>query len=191
MKRFSVALMLVILALALLPGATLAHACNAPAQYPLYAGQTTPVGYVAVCNDGNNLTVTYNTTSSDWRISETHLAVGDQLSDIPQRNGNPPPGQFPYGGSHNPAVTTVTYAIPKSAIGPIGVGSTLYIAAHAVVWDSASTASSASMLACTSLSTAMVTARPRHAVRCPGPPSPEPLLPAPRAQSPRREGIPG
>ena len=141
MKRFSYALMLVVLALALLPGAALAHTCNAPAQYPLYAGQTTLVGYVTVCNDGNNLTVTYDTTSSNWRISETHLAVGDQLSDIPQRNGNPPPGQFPYKGTHNPPVTTVTYVVPKSAIGPIGVGSTVFIAAHAVVRQSAGTAS--------------------------------------------------
>jgi hypothetical protein len=148
MKRFSVALMLVILALALVPGAALAHTCNAPAQYPLYAGQTTLVGYVTVCNDGNNLTVTYDTSSTGWPISETHLAVGDALSDIPQRNGNPPPGQFPYSGNYNPAVTTVTYTIPKSAIGPIGVGSTVYIAAHGVVWNVGSTGPTGSMQVC-------------------------------------------
>jgi hypothetical protein len=67
MKRFAYALMLLVLTLALLPGAALAHPCNAPAQYPLYAGQTTLVGYVTVCNDGSNLTVTYDTTSSGWR----------------------------------------------------------------------------------------------------------------------------
>lgn len=140
MKRFAYVLMLVVLALAALPGAALAHTCASPAQYPLYAGQTTLVGYVKVCNDANNLTVTYDTTSSGWTIGKTHLAVGDQLSDIPQRNGNPPPGQFPYKGTHNPPVTTVTYVIPKSAIGPIGVGSTVYIAAHSEVRRAAGTA---------------------------------------------------
>src|SRR5512142_1245673 len=132
MKCFTAASMLVILALALLQGAALANTCDNPAQYPLYAGQTTLVGVVKVCNDGNNLTVTYDTSSTGWPISETHLAVASSLNDIPQANGNPIPSQFPYSGNHNPAVTTVTYTIPMSAI---GAGSTVYVAANAVVWN--------------------------------------------------------
>lgn len=148
MKRFVYVMILVALALALLPGAALAHPCSAPAQYPLYAGQTMLVGYVYVCSDGSSLTVTYDTSSTGWLISETHLAVGDQLNDIPQRNGNPPPGQFPYKSYHDPYVTTVSYSIPKSAIGPIDVGDTVYIAAHAVVWDPNSGGGSGTILVC-------------------------------------------
>jgi hypothetical protein len=136
MKNFGYPAMLVVLLLALLPGAALAHQCDNPAQYPLYAGQNILVGVVTVCNDGNSLTVAYDTSSSGWVITETHLAVGDQLRDIPQtKTGNPIPGKFPYGGYFNPPVTTVSYTVPKSAIGPIGVGSTVFIAAHAVVWN--------------------------------------------------------
>lgn len=144
MKRLVYVTMLVALALALLPGAALAHTCDAPAQYPLYAGQTELVGYVYVCNDGDSLTVTYDTSSSGWPISETHLAVGDQLSDIPQKNGNPIPGQFPYKGNHNPMVTEVSYDIPYAA----AVGDTVIIAAHAVVWDPDSAGISGTVYVC-------------------------------------------
>jgi hypothetical protein len=149
MKRFSYAALLLVLLLALLPGAALAHTCDAPASYPLYAGQTIPVGYVTVCNDVNNLTVTYDTSSSGWLISETHLAASTVFKNIPQtKTGNPIPGQFPYGGSFNPPVTTATYTIPKSAIGSPAVGATLYIAAHAVVWDPNSATVSGTVQVC-------------------------------------------
>lgn len=136
MKRSMSILILVTLVMALLPTVALAQSCT---DYPLYAGKTTLVGSVTVCNDENSLTVTYN-TSFGWSISETHLAVGDELRDIPQtKTGNPIPGQFPYGGNHNPPVSSVPFTIAKSAIGPnIGHNSTVIIAAHAVVWNPAS-----------------------------------------------------
>jgi hypothetical protein len=94
------------------------------------------VGTVFVCNDGDSLTVTYDTSSSGWPITETHLAVGAKVSDIPQtKTGNPIPGQFPYSSYHDPAVTSVTYDIPYTA----AVGDPVIIAAHGVVWDPAST----------------------------------------------------
>jgi len=144
MKRFVYVMILVALALALLPGAALAHTCDAPAQYPLYAGQNILVGYVYVCNEGNVMTVTYDTSSSGWPISEIHLAYGANADAIPQKNGNPIPGQFPIKESFDPWVTTASYDIDYGA----AVGDDVIIAAHAVVWDPASGGGSGTILVC-------------------------------------------
>jgi len=67
----------------------------------------------------------------DWQLSETHLAVSPTLAGIPQRNGNPVPGQFPLKGKYNPPRSDtdppVTYTLPL----PAATG-TLYVAAHGV-----------------------------------------------------------
>lgn len=63
-------------------------------------------------------------------MSETHLHVATKLSDIPQANGNPIPGQFEYKGEYNPKTDYVKYEIPLSKFGCEKI---LYIAAHAVV----------------------------------------------------------
>jgi hypothetical protein len=86
------------------------------------------VGDVRVWNDGENLHVEYVVTDEDWCITETHLEVATALEDIPQVNGNPPPGQFTYGGEHD-CVAGVTYSIPLSW----DPGTDLMIAAHGVV----------------------------------------------------------
>lgn len=103
--------------------------CNSQQQVILYAGQNINAGNVTVWNDQANLYVQFNATGG-WVISETHVAVATSLAGIPQRNGNPVPGQFPYKATHNPAVTSYTYTIPLGNWQP---GQDLYIATHAVM----------------------------------------------------------
>ncbi len=94
----------------------------------LIAGQTINSGTVSVSNDGQYIYVTYTTTNG-WKLSQTHLYVGD-CALIPVNNpGNPIPGQFPYSSSHA-NVTSYTYQVPLSQI---PAGSCGCIAAHAVV----------------------------------------------------------
>jgi len=98
-----------------------------PDVFTLYAGQTIPVGTVSVWNDGVELHVTYNTTGG-WEMTETHLAVATSIDDIPQKNGNPPPGQFPHKHENLGGVTIDEYVISLNG----WEGETeLYIAAHA------------------------------------------------------------
>ncbi len=74
------------------------------------------MGHVYVTNDASNITVTF-VLDAGWVLVETHVT----FSGIPQVNGNPPPGQFPYSG--NPVTIPNTWA----------PGTDLIIAAHAVV----------------------------------------------------------
>ncbi len=100
----------------------------------LYAGQSIDVGRVEVWNDSMDLHVRYVTTGG-WEIHETHLAVATSLEAIPQANGNPIPGHFPYGETFEPPVTEASYLIPlgSGSLASWPVGTVLYIAAHAVV----------------------------------------------------------
>jgi hypothetical protein len=95
------------------------------------AGQHIEAGTIRVSNDEENLYVTY-TTTDEWQLSETHLAVAKTLSGIPQNKNNMIPGQFPYKAYHNPTVSTWKYTISLSSLN-VAAGQTLYIAAHAVV----------------------------------------------------------
>jgi Ca-activated chloride channel family protein len=87
------------------------------------------VGDVIVWQDASYLYVKY-VTSDGWKMTESHLAVGDDLTDIPQtKKGNPIPGKFPYKTTHSPWVTEYTYKIPWTW----AKDAKLYIAAHCVV----------------------------------------------------------
>ncbi|MCA9652560.1 MAG: hypothetical protein H6712_25140 [Myxococcales bacterium] len=117
----------------------------------LYAGQTIDVGSVCVsidntvdtsgqCGAGATgvMTVQYDTTGG-WTLSETHLAVGDALSDIPaNRKGNPQIGHFPYAGPAADGATSVSYQVPLCTVGLDGADEACdpvnaFFAAHAVV----------------------------------------------------------
>jgi hypothetical protein len=96
----------------------------------LVAGQNQIVGWVFVDNDGENLTVTYETRYGlGFCLKETNLHVATSLDGIPQNNGNPTPGHFDYKGEHD-CVREVVYTIP---LGDWEPGTELFIAAHAVV----------------------------------------------------------
>ena len=103
-----------------------------PDVYPLYAGQSILVGEVQVWNDEalTNLYVKFVITDPDWCLEETHVAVATSEELIPQKNGNPIPGQFPYKEEHN-CVGEYEYEIPL----PAGTlcEDLLVIATHAVV----------------------------------------------------------
>lgn len=127
-----------ILALVLALGLTVpvvAHTEDDPDVTDLIAGGGNPesamvAGDVNVWNDGDNLSVQYVTTGG-WCLTETHLHVATFMDGIPQRNGNPVPGQFDYPMEHD-CVTQYTYTIPLDE-GWVPCETYLYIAAHAVV----------------------------------------------------------
>jgi len=134
------------------------HIADDPFSTPLIAGGGNPesainVGDVLVWNEvqdeENYLCVKYQLSddalADGWLLTETHFAVacgvardgeGNILppsSDaIPQKNGNPPPGQFPYGDDNLGGAESYQECIPLSELG-VEPGDEIYIAAHAVV----------------------------------------------------------
>jgi len=111
----------------------MAHTEEDPFVTDLIAGGGNPksaitVGDVKVWNDAEYLYVKYVITDTDWCLTETHLHIAAFAEGIPQKNGNPPPGQFDYQMEHD-CVTEYTYAIPLT----LSSDNQLYIAAHAVV----------------------------------------------------------
>jgi hypothetical protein len=84
-------------------------------------------GQVAIRDDSTYLYVKIIT--SDWRITETQLAISTSREGIPQtKTGNPKPGLFQYKGEHD-SVHIFQYAIPMTWTN----GTKLYIALHCVV----------------------------------------------------------
>ena len=134
MKKLFYPLIVALLAIALIvPAAVFAHTESNPDSTKLIADggdSETEVGDVLVWNDGTNLHVKYTTTDG-WELTQTHLAVADNVSAIPQtKTGNPKPGRFAYKTKHNPAVSEHTYII---SLNGWDVGTNLFIAAHAKV----------------------------------------------------------
>jgi hypothetical protein len=106
------------------------HTEGDPFVTKLFAGQTIEVGTVEVWNDVNNLYVKYVIDDpTEWCLTETHLHVATSLVSIPQKNGNPIPGKFDNKGEHD-CLEEFLYTIPLA-----GLGTELFIAAHAVVMD--------------------------------------------------------
>lgn len=140
MKKLLFPILALVLAVGLaLPMATpaAAHTEANPRVITLYAGQDIEVGTVKVWNDGTTLYVKYETTGG-WVMTETHLAVAEDLEDIPQtKTGNPKVGHFEYSEPHDPPVTSYSYP----PIDVSGLGDALNIAAHAVVVDTGTVAS--------------------------------------------------
>jgi hypothetical protein len=96
-------------------------------QYPLYAGQTIEVGYVDVTNSGSTLSVDFVITEPGWKIAQEHVAIATDPTLLPQKNGNPIPGKFPYSAVFDPPVEDT----PPILIYGVTPGVQLYIAAHA------------------------------------------------------------
>lgn len=108
------------------PDTAAALTCGDPV--PLIAGRTLDVGAVTVCNDENNLQITYQ-VEAPWCLRRTHLHVATDPADIPQtRSGNPIPGRFDHKSTFDCAIEddqgfTLAWA----------VGDVLNIAAYAKV----------------------------------------------------------
>ncbi|MBA7643212.1 hypothetical protein ES703_50931 [subsurface metagenome] len=104
----------------------------------LWAGQNSIAGYFHVFTTGTGLRITIN-PQSGWKITESHVAVHTSPANIPQnKNGNPRPGHFTWSQKSAPTTIPHKYTIPYSEIegGLIpGVTYTLYIAIHAVVFQ--------------------------------------------------------
>jgi hypothetical protein len=111
------------------------------------ATTATVVGTVTVANDGIYLYVLYEITEPGWALTETHLHISETgQAAIPQKKGNPIPGQFDYA---TPDAGDSTYALFQILIDAPAVmssngkkvlipahdwtGALLTIAAHGVV----------------------------------------------------------
>lgn len=108
------------------------------AEAALLAGQNTEVGRVYAYSHDGTLYVTYE-VEAPWCFTELHLAVANSLSGIPQKNGNPIPGKFPYKYIPAPGACeqTHTFEVPVSQVcnGGNNGDNGAIIAAHAKVKD--------------------------------------------------------
>jgi len=100
----------------------------------LVAGKNINVGIVSVWNDGTDLCIEYQLSedaiAEGWFLTETHWAWATDSADIPQKNGNPIPGQFLYGDGSLPGESSYQECISPS---DLPLGTPIFIAAHAVV----------------------------------------------------------
>jgi hypothetical protein len=95
----------------------------------LLAGQDIEVGLVSVRDDGENVSVKY-TTDGDWVITELHLDIECELSEVPQtKKGNPKVGHFEFSEEF---ITPVTEHEFTKSLDELDCDS-IVIAAHAVV----------------------------------------------------------
>jgi len=124
-KIFAVSLFSALLIFGVIVGLR-SHTEEDPFVTNLMAGQHIDVGDVIVWNDGDYLYVKYLVTAEGWCLTETHLHVAESMEGIPQKKGNPPPGQFTWQMPHE-CVNEYTYIIPLAWDPDIE----LYIAAHA------------------------------------------------------------
>ena len=95
------------------------------------------VGTVQVWDNGTSIHVKYSITAEDWILTKTHLHIVTITDDIPLKpNGNPNFGKF-FKANDNPGATETEFVISLSDLG-IEPGTDVFIVAHAVVKDSAS-----------------------------------------------------
>jgi hypothetical protein len=97
----------------------------------LIAAKHYDAGNIKVCDNGDTLFVLFATRQFTY-LGETHLHVATDPGSIPQKNGNPIPGQFDFKEDHSWLTRWHVYKIPMD---PNWVsGTELYIAGHAVVY---------------------------------------------------------
>jgi hypothetical protein len=102
-----------------------------PDTWTLFAGQSYEAGTVVVWNTPETLYVEYNMADL-WWLKETHVHVDEYIESIPNKNGNPSPGQFEYSKIYTSPVQIDTY---KILVEPGWlVGDYLYIATHALAF---------------------------------------------------------
>ena len=112
--RRTIEVLALCVAVALVPIMALAHTAENPLQVDLIADGGSPAtavdaGDVLVWNDSSSLYVKY-VADPNWCITATQLQVATSSGGIPQKNGNPIPGQFQNKTLHD-CVSEYTYTI--------------------------------------------------------------------------------
>ncbi len=134
MKGFTIVTALACLAMTAMPAA----AQTDPVRVDLIAGQTTDVGDVLLWNDCGTLHVKFCLDPfivadplDNWYLTQVQVQVALSPGGIPQKNGNPVPGLFEINKSYDHVLCSEEFqiALPEGA----SAGTSLYIAAHAVV----------------------------------------------------------
>lgn len=84
---------------------------------PFIAAQHEVAGKISICNDYENVYVTF-TTENGWKMGLTHLFIGpkeillDPANGYVNKNGSPKNGKFPYGETFEEMVTTWEFSLP-------------------------------------------------------------------------------
>jgi hypothetical protein len=142
---------------------------GAPASYPLYAGgggdsPGTLVGHVLVSSSlvsGNlyNIVVKYDLDSGC--LLETHVEVALTTGGVPQKNGNPTPGQFSSKADHA-CIDNFTHTFSSFNMGATDNG--VVIAAHSVVSGGGAGFAGANFVSGTTMTGNVVNRRPGNQV---------------------------
>lgn len=105
----------------------------------LIAGQTIDAGDICLTVINENLIVTY-TTADNWELTEVHLWVGKNITDMPQtKQGNPKVGNFPYNSGDITGAKEYSFIVPLASLVPSGTDicsltdKTYFAAAHAAL----------------------------------------------------------
>lgn len=98
--------------------------------YKLIAAQHYQAGEIKVWVEGDTLKIRFADPGFGCCLTETHVAVAQTLEGIPQNQGGPIPGHFPYSREYDPPECgyDVPYEIPLDGLEPPFI-----IAAHAQV----------------------------------------------------------
>ena len=81
------------------------------------AGQSIEAGTITICNDYENVYVTF-ATKDGWQMGKTHLFIGPKEILLNPENGyvnkqgSPKNGHFPYGETFDPTVTEWVFTLP-------------------------------------------------------------------------------
>ena len=101
--------------------------CDETVKRELLAGQHIYVGDMLIRKENEELIVTYDLTSTEWFLKESHVFIGD-INDAPFTNsGNPKIGHFPHNDQHD-LVKEYSYSIQLKEL-----NSCFSVISHAVV----------------------------------------------------------
>ncbi len=99
----------------------------------LIAGQSINVGTVCAEKTETTLDITYS-TFGEWYLSEAHLGIGLQSTDVTQPDGSAlPPGQLDYNAGDIAYVQSYTFSVPLSDLPELSCPDQVFVAAHASV----------------------------------------------------------
>jgi hypothetical protein len=140
MKKFTLALMVATLLLAMVATSVLAGIQGYVISATFYGGQTNnKVGFTKIWNDADSLNVFFMMRGgAGWCLTDFHVHVGTTLADFPfTPSGNLKPGQFDYKADLTGCVTSETLEIPLSDLAAMGIlpGDEFFMAVHGVAFN--------------------------------------------------------